>query len=321
MKADTPEKKKINDAQSLEIAFCRSDIGQVLMRTLNNGSASNRSVADYLLRNPMRVTSLGVAELADTCNVSTATISRFARDLGFDSYSAMRAALAETIQAVMLPVEKLRSTIEQRKGASSPVEQSLEYAAANIISAHQNLSMEEINIVVKKLKQARTVYVLGFGLSSHLAGLLTLHLGPFCSQVIEVSGYGGNEIAAGHLANVDQRDVLIVISLPRYTLDAIRLSQFAKKHGANVVAITDSPASPLADLADQALYAKSDQSVLPSSGIAALALIEALAIALMISDKANVAKAAKLTEAISVFLYDTKSTSDADRGQPKKPRD
>jgi DNA-binding MurR/RpiR family transcriptional regulator len=312
------KKRAENDAQSPEIAFSKSAIGQLLLRVLNEGSTSNRLVADYFLRNPMRVTVLSVAELAESCQLSTATISRFARDLGFESYSAMRAAVAETIQAVMLPVEKLRSTIEQRKGAASPISQSLEYAAANIITTNQNLSLQAVSGVVQKVTNARTVYVMGFGLSSHLAGLLTLHLQPFCRQVIEVCGYGGNEIAAGHLANVDERDVLIVISFPRYTIDGIRLTQFAKKHKASIVAITDSPASPLAELADHALIAKSDQSVLPSSGIAALAVIEALAIALMVSDKANVEKAEKLTEAISVFLYDGKPVSGANKDSTGK---
>jgi len=307
------KKRTVDNVQSPEIAFSMSSIGQLLMRVLKEGSTSNRLVADYFLRNPMRVTVLSVAELAESCQLSTATISRFARDLGFESYSAMRAAVADTIQAAMLPVEKLRSTIEQRKGAADPISQSLEFAAANIVTTNQNLSMQTISDVVQKVTNARTVYVMGFGLTSHLAGLLTLHLAPFCTQVIEVCGYGGNEIAAGHLANVDERDVLIVISFPRYTIDGIRLTRFARKHKASIVAITDSPASPLAELADYALYAKSDQSVLPSSGIAALAVIEALAIALMVSDKRNVEKAEKLTEAISVFLYDGKAIPEVNK--------
>ena len=320
MKSQKISKKKNtgNQAQSPEIAFSKSPIGHSLMRVMNEGSTSYRLVADFFLRNPMRVTVLSVAELAENCHVSTATISRFARDLGFDSYSSMRGTIAETIQHVMLPVEKLRNTIEQRKGATSPVTQSLEYAAANIITTNQNLSMQVVSQVVQKVTNSNTVYVMGFGLSSHLAGLLTLHLAPYCTKVIEVCGYGGNEIAAGHLVNVDERDLLIVISFPRYTLDAVRLTQFAKKHTASIAVITDSPASPIVELADYILYAKSDQAVLSSSGIAALAVIEALAIALMISDQANVTKAERLTEAISGFLYNEKSaTGGAKKVTPK----
>jgi hypothetical protein len=69
------------------------------------------------------------------------------------------------------------------------------------------------------------------------------------------------------------------------------------------VALTDSPASPLAELADQALYAQSTHPVLPSSASTALAMIEALAVALMVSNKGNVEKAARLSDVIAAYLY------------------
>jgi hypothetical protein len=50
------------------------------------------------------------------------------------------------------------------------------------------------------------------------------------------------------------------------------------------------------------LYAHSAHPVLPSSASAALAVIEALAVSLMTSNKANVAKAARHTEAIAAYL-------------------
>ena len=82
---------------SPDAAFAQSPLGQALMHVLASGSASQRQIADYLLRNQMRVTALGIEELADSCQVSTATISRFARDIGQKNYSAMRGAMAETL--------------------------------------------------------------------------------------------------------------------------------------------------------------------------------------------------------------------------------
>jgi DNA-binding MurR/RpiR family transcriptional regulator len=145
--------------------------------------------------------------------------------------------------------------------------------------------------------------VLGFGLSSFLAGALAMHLQPFCRQVIDVAASGGTEVAASHLATITGKDVLVVISLPRYTLDAVSLTRFARDSGATIVSITDSPASPLAELGRHVLYAHSAHPVLPSSSSAALAVIEALAVSLMTSNKANVAKAARHTEAIAAYLY------------------
>ena len=292
---------------SPDIGFAESSLGQNLLRVLAEGSASNRTIADYLLRNQMRVTALGIEELAEACEVSTATISRFARDLGFRNYAAMRGAVAETLQSVLQPVEKLRSTIARKAAAGSPAStpalESLHYAEAAITSTSRALDGAQLDRIGAVFTKARTVYVMGFGLSSFLAGALAMHLQPFCRQVVEVAASGGTEVAASHLANIGSRDVLVVISLPRYTLAVVPLTRFARDSGATVVSITDSPASPLAELGHHVLYAHSAHPVLPSSSSAALALIEALAVSLMTSNKANVAKAARHTEAIAAYLY------------------
>jgi DNA-binding MurR/RpiR family transcriptional regulator len=288
---------------SPDIGFAESSLGQSLLRVLAEGSASNRAIADYVLRNQVRVTALGIEELADACAVSTATISRFARDLGFKNYAAMRGAVAETLQSVLQPVEKLRSTIARRTARVSPALESLGYAEAAITATSRALAGTQIDRVGAVLTRARTVYVLGFGLSSFLAGALAMHLQPFCRHVVEVAASGGTEVAASHLATVTGKDVLVVISLPRYTLDAASLTRFARDAGATIVSITDSPASPLAELGHHVLYAHSTHPVLPSSSSAALAVIEALAVALMTSNKANVAKAARHTEAIAAYLH------------------
>lgn len=288
---------------SPDAAFAQSPLGQALMYVLASGSASQRQIADYLLRNQMRVTALGIEELADSCQVSTATISRFARDIGQKNYSAMRSAMAETLQSLLQPVDKLRRTIERRARATSPITESLEYAAANIAATSDALSPPVMQAVVRRLTRAKVVYVMGFGLSANLAGMLVQHLQPFCPHVVEVVGIGGSEVAAGHLVNLTAQDVLVVISFPRYTLDCIGLASFARDRGACIVALTDSPASPLAELADHALYAQSTHPVLPSSASTALAMIEALAVALMVSNKKNVEKAARLSEVIAAYLY------------------
>jgi DNA-binding MurR/RpiR family transcriptional regulator len=303
-----------HESTSPALAFAQSEMGLALVRVKAEGSASHKAIAEYLLRHQVRVAGMGIEDLAEACTVSTATISRFARDIGFSNYAAMRAAVAEILQGVLLPVEKLRSNIEKREGGGVPAVESLEYAVANISATASGLAMSELDKIVLKLVRANTVYVMGFGLSTHLAGLLALHLQPFCPHVVEVAGLGGTEVAAGHLANITSKDVLVVISFPRYALDVVRLANFARSRDACIVAMTDSPASPLVELADHVLYAQSSHPVLPSSSTAALAMIEALTVALMVSNKENVEKAARLTEAISAYLYGPESV------QPARPR-
>nr|WP_315249148.1 MurR/RpiR family transcriptional regulator [uncultured Duganella sp.] len=289
-------------ALAADVAFVESALGQVLAAVRSSGSASHRSIADYLMRNPMRGTALKIEDMAEGCKVSTATISRFARDIGFASYAGMRSALAETMHTAMQPVEKLRSSIARRKGAVTPGDACMESARVNLMATRGALSQLDLDTVARKIARARRVYVLGLGMSSTYASMLALHLQPFCQQVVEMAGAGGTEIAAGHLVHIGRGDVLVAFSFPRYATDVMRLARFARSHRASVVAITDTPSAPMAELADHVLYASSAHMVLPSSGVATVAVIEALVVSLMVSNKANVKKAARLTEVISGYM-------------------
>ena len=286
-----------------ELAFARSDIGLRLLDLQRGGSPSQRAIADYLLRNPVRIPASGIEELAGRAQVSTATLSRFVRMLGYVNYAALRSSVADTLQAMLQPVEKLRSTFEQQPGRiSAPVAEGLESTLANTRAAAEGLTVAQLKRAVDTIAGAAHVYTMGFGLSSHLAAILALDLQPFCTQLTNVVDFGGTEVAAGRLMNISKRDVLVVVSLPRYAADAISLTEYAHERGAIVIALTDSPASPLARYADHLLLAPATHPVLSSSQSAAIVVIEALVSSLMVSNRRNVEAATKLTDAIAAYL-------------------
>lgn len=284
-----------------DVAFAASDLGRKLRELQVAGSASNRMIAEHLLRNPVRGASLSIEDLAAASGVSTATLSRFARLLGFSGFPELRAALADTLQAVLRPVEKLRGAFARSEGAA-PLRRSLEDTLANLRATAEALEPDTLARIVSRLGESRCVYVMGFGLSAHLAGLLTLGLQPFCPQLVNVVEFGGTENAAARLMNLGPEDALIAISFPRYATDVVHLTRYAADRRASIVALTDSAASPLAPLAGDVLFAQAMHPVLSSSNVAALLAIEALVTALMVSNADNVAKATRLTDAISAYL-------------------
>jgi DNA-binding MurR/RpiR family transcriptional regulator len=294
--------KKSVHVSSPEAAFARSGIGQRLTAMQDAGSRSNRAIAHYILRNPVLVTAWSIEDLSAAVSVSTATLSRFARLAGFAGYPDLRGAIAETLQSILKPVEKLRDAIEKPRADGAPFPEGLQETVDAVRTAAAALDGDSLSAVVRQVQGARTVYVMGFGLSAHLAGILTLGLQPFCPQLINVVEFGGTEVAAGRLMNVGGGDLLIVISFPRYASDAVQLAAYARNRGAEVLAITDSPASPLSRVAHRVLLASSAHPILSSSLAAAVLVIEALLTAMMTSSRENVVAAAKLTEAISAYL-------------------
>ena len=303
---------------SVDTAFAQSPLGLKLREVLNEGRGSNAVIADFLLRNPVRATAWGIEELASNTQTSTATLSRFARTVGFSGFAALRSGMAETLQnalqPVFQPVDKLRNALQRNANKGNQINpivaESLEASLSNLQAAAAGLNPSLLVSTAHKILAAETVYILGFGISAHLSAMLALDLQPFCRQAINVVEFGGTEVAAGRLMNIGPKDLLISISFPRYASDAVMLTRYARDRCAHVIALTDSMASPLTTWAHDVLIAPASHPVLSSSYSAALLVIEALVTSLMVSGENQVHQAEKLTDAISAYLYKDKPGSD-----------
>jgi len=311
---------------SVDTAFAQSTLGLRLREVLTEGRGSNVAIADFLLRNPVRATAWGIEELASNTQTSTATLSRFAKTLGFSGFAALRSGMAEALQSAMQPVfqpvDKLRSVLLRKGeagGSNHPViAESLEASLINLQSAATGLNPALLIATAHKILAAETVYTLGFGISAHLSAMLALDLQPFCRQTINVVEFGGTEVAAGRLMNIGPKDLLISISFPRYASDAVMLTRYARDRCAHVIALTDSMASPLTAWAHDVLIAPAAHPVLSSSYTAALLVIEALVTSLMISGENQINQAEKLTDAISAYLYTDKPGNETHGDRPTK---
>lgn len=325
--------KKTDDAHPkpfasplVDTAFAQSPLGFKLREVLADGRGSNVAIADFLLRNPVRATAWGIEELALNTQTSTATLSRFARTLGFDGYAALRSGMADALQhalqPVFQPVDKLRNALQRKdqsgRNSNPIIAESLEASVSNFQSAASSLNPAMLVATAHKILAAETVYTLGFGISAHLSAMLALDLQPFCRQAINVVEFGGTEVAAGRLMNIGPKDLLISISFPRYASDAVMLTRYARDRCAHVIALTDSMASPLAHWSHDVLLAPATHPVLSSSYTAALLVIEALVTSLMVSGDNQVAQAEKLTDAISAYLYTDKPGNEGGADRPTK---
>lgn len=240
--------------------------------------------------------------MAKAVSVSAPTISRFARELGVSGFAEMRSEVAKATQATMDPVAKLRSKLRSDWTEGR--------AGETFVAIRQQIQMidpDQINELAQRLarriRNARNVYVMGFGTSELIAGLLSMRLRPFHPGVVNVAEAGGTEVAARNLIRIEAPDLLIAITFPRYGRDPVQLTQYAHDRGAQIAVITDSAASPLCPLADELAFIPAEHPVLTSSVVAAVAFVETVLSAVMLSDAANVENAGRLHAAVATYLF------------------
>lgn len=277
-------------------------MAQRIARALPTLTRSHQQVAKYVLAHPLQVATMPIDELAATVGVSIATANRFARALEFDGYPQFRAALVLGFEATLAPVEKLRSKLEHPATVNDVFDSALSEIARNLEATRQSLDAQSCEQAVDAILKARRIFIIGYGSSSWLGGLLQRQLDLYCDNVQLLASIEGSSNGARMLARLRPQDLVIAIAFPRYFSDTLLLASRAHEAGVPVLALTDTAASPLAPLATVSLYAQTDSPYFSNSEASVLALIEALCSAVSHCAKGSLQAAARLTESVLPWL-------------------
>lgn len=267
-------------------------------------SATLARVGHWMTAHPIQTLSISAEEIAERTGTSVSAVNRFSRAAGFEGFSDLKAVLGHELQSITDPLHKLG-----RSGAKEPPAR----RAAPAIDAqalHQAASNPAIARLAGRLLKAERVWLLGLGQSSFLTAYATHMFTPYLRNVTSLAGQGGTEVAARRLSVCGRGDVLVAVSLPRYSRDTISLASFARERGAYVIAVTDTADAPLASVGNATLLVPAAHPVLSSSGLGALAVLEALAAAVMQLNP----EAAVIARDLSDMVFSYLATSDQASG-------
>ena len=285
---------------------------QRIMRALPRLTRSHRQVADYVLEHPLQVATLPIDELAALVGVSVATANRFARALDFDGYATFRSELIRGFESRVVPIERVPSKLKRPITVSEMFAAALDESRGDIEATRQMLDYPACEAAVERIAKARSIYVAGFGASAWLAGLLQHGLESSCRNVHLLPGISGVAHAASSLMRAGPQDVFICLAFPRYLTDAVALTQVAHELGCGVVVLTDRPTSPVAPLADVALYCQIKTSYRTRFDTGVLALVEALISAIALRTPDTLRLASRQLQSMDPWVHGEQSSPRTD---------
>ncbi|NLG26044.1 MAG: MurR/RpiR family transcriptional regulator [Clostridiales bacterium] len=262
---------------------------QELIQRLNQSgkrlSKSHRRIAECIVSHYDKAAFMTAARLGEYVGVSESTVVRFASALGYGGYPQLQKALQELIRHRLTASQRFEMTSEL--GQTEVLSKVLKADMQNIRSTIDELNLSLFEGVVQHILSARQIYVLGLRASAPLAQFLGHYL-TFIFSGVQLVTSGVSDVFE-QLSRIGEDDVLIGISFPRYANRTIEAMEFAKRRGAQLVAITDGPLSPLHSVTELCLTAKSDMASFVDSLTAPLSLINALIVALGQSRRQQVA--------------------------------
>lgn len=241
-------------------------------------SKSQCTIGRYICEHYDKAAYMTAAKLGALVGVSESTVVRFAIELGCGGYPELQQALRELIRTRLTAIQRVEIT-NDRIGDADVLDNVLNSDIDKIKGTLEGINHADFNRAVDMIISARTIYVAGARTSSSLASFLSFNLNLIFDKVYPVQTAGGNEIFE-QLLHVAEGDVVIAISFPRYSKRIINAVDYAKRSGAQIIALTDSHISPIAQYASVLLTAKSDMASFVDSLVAPLSIINALIVAI-----------------------------------------
>lgn len=265
-------------------------------------SRAYRQLAGFILKQTFAASSMNIETLAESADVSVATVNRFARHCGYDGYPQFKKALHALFNHVFEPVRKAHTL---QKNIQEVVSQSLGNTSKNIEKTQQMLDPVALDRIVDMMLAAKNIFVAGMGVSALHASFLVDALEPYLqqNQITELTSFCGAERAFRRAAMLTEQDLVIAISLPRYSQSTIELVGFSRKQGCKILSLTDQLTSPLVPFSNETLLASSHHPLLYAANAPMIALIEVLTMA-VISRLDNFAECvARQTETVLPYFY------------------
>ena len=253
------------------------DILSVIQTNMSTFSKGQKLIAGFILESYDKAAFMTASRLGKTVNVSESTVVRFAAELGYDGYPAMQKALQEMIRSKLTSIQRIEVS-NDRIGNHEILPMVMHADAENIRMTLEEVDRRDFDHTVSAILSARKVYILGVRSAFALSSFLGFYFNMMFENVVVAHTNSSSELFE-QILRIGEGDVIIGISFPRYSKRTVKAMQYAKDRGATVVGITDSGASPLAEIADHTLMAKSDMASFVDSLVAPLSLVNALIVA------------------------------------------
>ena len=256
----------------------REDILTILQKKSALFSKGQQRIAKYIAESYDKAAFMTASRLGKIVNVSESTVVRFAVELGFEGYPEMQKAMQEMVLNRLTSVQRI-GIANDRLADQDVVSMVLQSDAEKLRRTAEMIDRNDFKCAVDKILAAKRIYILGVRSTSALANFLGYYMNFMFNNVHTITTSGASEIFE-KLVGVNENDVVIAFSFPRYSTSTIKGVQYCRTTGATVVGITDSKLSPLGQNCDHVLVAKSDMVSLVDSLVAPLSVVNALIVAL-----------------------------------------
>lgn len=211
-----------------------SNFVQVLNTTYNKFTKSHKIIADYLSDHLNDIAFCTLEELAEQIGVSTTTIIRFSRVLGYSGYSDMQKDIQNNIQNKIGLPQRMNYT--HSYSGDTLLSDCFENDIQNIRSTLEAQTAENLHAVISALSDASNIYILGMRSSFSIAHYMASRLSEIRENIHLIQSVG--MLYPEEIVNAKNGDVCIAYLFPRYSKLTTTILSWLKNEGVKIILFT-----------------------------------------------------------------------------------
>lgn len=252
------------------------------IQALDKLTPSEVRLAEFFSDQAAQLVFENVTTLAEKTGVSKATVVRFIAKLGYANFGELRAVLQADAYVMFEPAAR-RYSIKKRELETSE-EDIIQRNLHNIIDNLQHVIDTVDRIAFQQTAEAildRTgdLYLCGFRSSFTLAQMFQFMIRRIRPRTFLIGP--SFHMMPDMLVDISERDLLLAVFRYPYGRQTVRIARQFQNAGAQILLITDSAFSPLADLATRQIVVGSEGLVMFRSFTAMAAILETLHLAVL----------------------------------------
>lgn len=238
--------------------------GFMRLRTLHDQlSKSDQKIADYVLSQADGARTLTIQTIADNVGLSTATVSRFVKRIGFNSFREFSLSLTMPTQSS----DTFFGEIESQDGTTEIVHKVFSGARNALDATYSLISEETWQTALEWLITGNKIGLFGIG-GSAIVALDGYH--KLLRTPLDVEQHPDYDVQLMQAVRMKKGDVGIVISHSGRNHDTLKIARQLKQNNVKLIAITAHVHSELAKLADLVMASSAEEVNMRSESMSSL---------------------------------------------------
>ncbi|MCH7880591.1 MAG: MurR/RpiR family transcriptional regulator [Proteobacteria bacterium] len=219
-------------------------IADSIRRDFDSLTRAERQLANTIVEN-YPISGLGtITQVAEKAGVSSPTIVRMVKKLGFKGFPQFQIQLRRELEArITGPIAK-HDTWAQKAPDSHILNRFAEAVIDNIRQSLGQIETETFDASCKLLSDTRhTLYIVGGRITRALADYFFLHMQVIRKNVTHIQPISNSW--PHYFLDIKKGDVLVIFDMRRYENSTLKLSEMAHERGAQIILFTDQWRSPV----------------------------------------------------------------------------